>query len=61
MKKIRATYIQLLGKEKGELIFGVLLEWDHDDPLQKTEDVCQIFNTVKRLLEIKKCTLRCTF
>jgi hypothetical protein len=41
--------------------FMSIFEWDHNDPWIKSLDVCNITNKAKRLKEIRKCTLRCTF
>lgn len=34
-----------------------LLEWDHDNPLEKTESVSRILDKARRLEEIAKCML----
>jgi hypothetical protein len=41
--------------------FMALFEWDHNEPWKKSNAVSNIYNKAKRLDEIHKCTLRCTF
>lgn len=61
LKRFRTTIENLFDGTTAKRIFARLLEWDHNDPLSKTQNVSMNYNKAKRLAEIAKCTLRCIF
>ena len=40
-------------------VISFLLEWDHNDRLEKAKDTSHIFDKDERIAKIAKCTLRC--
>lgn len=46
-------------KECLDIIQASILEWDHNNPLEKSKSVSVLWNDTERATEIEKCTLRC--
>jgi hypothetical protein len=61
LKRMKTTCELLFNETQAKRIFSRLVEWDHNNPLSKTQQVSNIYNLAKRLAEIALCTLRCIF
>jgi len=62
----RLFYDKYLGdedqaKQRTNVTLAAMLEWDHNNPLEKSKCVSEIWNDAERWAEIAKCTLRCIF